>query len=80
MRTCFEKILRADALPSLRRRLAWASSGGPIHALVNCVCLYDLHVDRIYRLAYRMTGDGALAESNAIGWLAAFFNSDLSPF
>lgn len=24
--------------------------------------LYDLHVDRIYRLAYRMTGDGALAE------------------
>ena len=25
-------------------------------------------------------GDGALAESNAIGWLAAFFNSDLSPF
>lgn len=24
--------------------------------------LYDLHVDRIYRLAYRMTGDGTLAE------------------
>lgn len=24
--------------------------------------LYNAHVDRIYRLAYRMTGDGALAE------------------
>jgi len=25
-------------------------------------------------------GDGALAESNAMGWLAGFFNSDISPF
>ena len=25
-------------------------------------------------------GDGALAQSNAMGWLAEFFNSDLSPF
>lgn len=24
--------------------------------------LYDAHVDRVYRLAYRMTGDGTLAE------------------
>ena len=25
-------------------------------------------------------GDGAVAESNAIGWLAGFFNSDIAPF
>ncbi len=25
-------------------------------------------------------GDGALAQSNAMGWLAEFFNSDISPF
>jgi hypothetical protein len=44
LREIFRTALAHKTLPSLTRLQPWTEVGGPIHALLNCLFFYDLHV------------------------------------
>lgn len=78
LRDCFATAVEPSVLPALRRRVAWAESGGMLHALCNTVFFYDLHVARwILGCVLRHRGellDGlrALTDLEALHSLACF--------
>lgn len=78
LRDRFQSVVRRDVLPSLCRRLKWSDAGGMLHAFVNAMFFYDLHVvTSILNCAVRnrralRRGMAALAELEALTSLACF--------
>ncbi|MBN2447711.1 MAG: hypothetical protein JXO22_13340 [Phycisphaerae bacterium] len=71
-------IMPPDALPALRRRTAWADSGGPMWEFANLVALVKLHAAlRILDCAVThrdalLAGISAIAELDAMCGMASF--------
>jgi hypothetical protein len=78
LRERFRAVVVRNVLPALCTRVAWAESGGMLHAMCNLVFLYDLHVAQAILtrvLPYQHTllsGLGALADLDALNSLACF--------
>lgn len=78
LRDRFTAVVVQSVLPGLCSRVAWAESGGMLHALCNLVFLYDLHVahsilTRVLPHQHTLLGGlGALADLDALNSLACF--------
>ncbi|HUU84792.1 MAG TPA: hypothetical protein VM243_14925 [Phycisphaerae bacterium] len=78
LRHCFANATAREALPAMCARLAWADSGGMIHAFFNVMFFYDLFVaGAILRpaVAHRealLAGLSSLADTEALTSLACF--------
>ncbi|MFO0838229.1 MAG: hypothetical protein U1D55_06845 [Phycisphaerae bacterium] len=67
-----------DVLPQLRRLTGWAESGGPVHAVLNLMIFYDVHVAASLRRLVAphrtplLTGLAAIADLEMLNSLASF--------
>ena len=77
LRGCFVEVT-GDALRGLDRWVAWTEAGGFMHALLNCLVLYDYHVAEailsrvVPKREELLRGLSALADLEAVMSLACF--------
>jgi hypothetical protein len=78
LRNGFSAVAERSVLPSLCKRLGWTDTGGPMHAFLNMLLFYDLHVAEaiLHRVVPHrrslLEGLSALADLEAWSSLACF--------